>query len=91
MTLSVGMVGLQRPQGEPGLKPEDLEEDNKLSASLIMSLSGEILGLQRPQGEPGLKPEDLEEDKKIICLTHNVIICRNGGTAAAAGGAWPQA
>ena len=25
-----GMVGLQRPQGEPGLKPEDLEEDNKM-------------------------------------------------------------
>ena len=24
------MVGLQRPQGEPGLKPEDLEEDNKM-------------------------------------------------------------
>ncbi len=74
MSLSVGIVGLQRPQGEPGLKPEDLEEDNKL-----------------PQGEPGLKPEDLEEDNKMICLTHNDIICRNGGTAAAAGGAWPQA
>ena len=25
-----GMVGLQRPQGEPGLKLEDLEEDNKM-------------------------------------------------------------
>ena len=25
-----GMVGLQRPQGDPGLKPEDLEEDNKM-------------------------------------------------------------
>ena len=24
------MVGLQRPQGDPGLKPEDLEEDNKM-------------------------------------------------------------
>ncbi len=56
-----------------------------------MSLSVGIVGLQRPQGEPGLKPEDLEEDNMMICLTHNVIICRNGGTAAAAGGAWPQA
>jgi [histone H3]-lysine4 N-trimethyltransferase MLL3 len=27
---TLGMVGLQRPQGEPGLKPEDLEEDNKM-------------------------------------------------------------
>ena len=24
------MVGLQRPQGDPGLKPEDIEEDNKM-------------------------------------------------------------
>ena len=27
---TLGMVGLQRPQGDPGLKPEDLEEDNKM-------------------------------------------------------------
>jgi hypothetical protein len=56
-----------------------------------MSLSVGMVGPQRPQGEHGLKLEDLEEDKKMICLTHNDVICRNSGTAAAAGGAWPQA
>jgi hypothetical protein len=55
-----------------------------------MSLTVGMVGLQRPQGEPDLKPEDLEEDNKMI-FTHYVNICRNGGTAAAAGGAWPQA
>jgi hypothetical protein len=80
MSLFVEMVGLQRPQGEPGLKPEDLEDWTKWSFSLIMSLSVGMVGLQRPQGEPGLKPEDLEEDNKMICLANSdEFVLKQGG------------
>ena len=56
------MVGLQRPQGDPNLKPEDLEEDNKM---ICLSNQDEFVLSQVQHEEKGYTLQLLTEENNL--------------------------